>query len=207
LNASDAAFCISGTQGPDALPAAVAEIRNGIELATSSGHGHYSLGTALCLSEYNDEALDVLGKGAALRPRNPDIVAALGIARVQAGEYELGLSDIDRALALKPLSPAYMHCSAALGLLAIGRPEEALQHATVGRKRSPGYTACFLCSAYALSALGRATEAAAQITDLLDHSPKFTIQTPLVRFVLARNPETLGRHLEYLRAAGLPERD
>jgi hypothetical protein len=132
-------------------------------------------------------------------------VAALGIARIQAGQYELGLSAIDRALALKPLSPAYMHCSAALGLLAIGRPEEALQHATVGRKRASGYTLCFLCSAHALSALGRPTEAAAQITDLLDYSPKFTITTPAVRFALERSPETLARHLEYLRAAGLPE--
>jgi adenylate cyclase len=205
LNASDAAFCISGTLGPNALPAAIAEIRHGIELATASGHGHYSLGTALCLSGYNDEALKVLGRGATLRPHNPDIMAAFGFARMQAGQYELGLSDIDRAIALKPLSPAYMHTSAALGLLAIGRPEEALQHATAGRKQGPGFTGCFLCAAHALSALGRPTEAAAQIADLRDYSPKFTIQTPLVRFVLARNPETLARHLEYLRAAGLPE--
>ena len=107
LNASDAAFCISGTQGPDALPAAIADIRHGIELAIAPGHGHYSLGSALCLSGHNDEALDVLGRGAALRPRNPDIMAALGFARMQAGQYELGLSDIDHALALNPLSPAY----------------------------------------------------------------------------------------------------
>ena len=205
LNASDAAFCISSTLNSDALPAAVAEIRHGIELATASGRGHYSLGTALSLSGYNDEALEVLGRGAALRPHNADIIAVRGVARMQAGQYELGLSDVERAIAMKPLAPAYMHFSAALGLLAIGRPEEALQYATASRKRSPGFTGGFICAAHALSALNRPTEAEAQITDLLDYSPKFTMQTPLVRLVLARNPETLTRHLDYLSAAGLPE--
>ena len=159
----------------------------------------------LSLSGRNDEALTVLGRGATLRPHNVDIIVALGAARMQAGQFELGLSDIERAIALKPRSPAYVHSFAALGLLAIGHPKVALQHATEGRERGPGYTGCFLCTVHALSALGRPTEAAAQITDLLDYSPKFTIQTPLVRFALERNPETLARHLEYLRAAGLPE--
>ena len=207
LNASDAAFCISGALGIDALPAAIAEIRHGIELGTALGLGHYSLGTALSLSGCNDEALMVLGRGATLRPHNADIIVAFGAVRMQAGQFELGLSDIERAIALKPRSPSYMHSFAALGLLAIGHPKIALQHATVGRERGPGFTGCFLYAAHALSALGRPTEAAAQITDLLDYSPNFTIQTPLVRFVLERNPETLERHLEYLRAAGLPEKN
>jgi hypothetical protein len=80
-----------------------------------------------------------------------------------------------------------------------------LKHATIGRKRGPGYPPVYPIIAHALSALGRSDEAAARIVDLLDYSPKFTMQTPAVQVAFPRVPQIRARHLDYLRAAGLPE--
>lgn len=207
MNASDAAFCMSGVLRHDDLPAAIAQIRHGIALAPASSHGHYSIGTALCFAGSHDEALNVLGRGAALRPDNANILAAHGFALLHVGQYEAGLADMNRAIALHPAPSGYMHGGAAFGLLMLGQFEEALKYARLGRKRAPGFTGSFLCAAHALSALGQSDEAAAQIADLLDYSPKFSMQTPLVRSIVNRNPDILARHLDYLRAAGVPEAD
>jgi len=207
LNASDAGASISGELGPDALSPATTEIRRAIDVAQTSAHGHQSLGVALCFSGYWDEGLEVIERGAASRPGDTHILAFLGYAHMLVGRYESGLSHAKRAIALDPWAPPYFHGIAAYGLLALGRPDDALKHALVGTKQGRGHPASYLGAAYALSALGRAHEAAALITELLDRCPRFAVETPMVQVHFAHLPERRAHYLDHVRAAGLPERN
>lgn len=204
LTAADAGQTISGTVGPDALPAAISSIRHGIELDPSLARGHQALGYALFLTGQFDAALMAAERSLALGPGDAEVLAFLSIAQVGIGRYAAGLASIERAMALNPLFPGYYHGIAAVALYALDRFDEASRFATAAVERSPGYTGAYSVGAAADMALGREHAATARIAALLRHSPSYTMRSPRTAMTYARDPALRARFVQHLREAGMP---
>ena len=202
--AADAGMAISGTAGPEALPGAIGMIRRGIELDPLLSVGHQGLSWAQFASGQFDEALLAAERCVALGPGDALNLVFLGLARVGVGQYAAGLADIEQAMALNPVFPAYFHGTAALPLYALDRFEEASRNCTAATERCPGYTPGYVWGAAADTALGRRDAAAARVRALLRHAPWVTARVPVFAVAYARDPPLRARFVRHLREAGVP---
>src|SRR5262249_41371490 len=88
--------------------------------------------------------------------------------------------------------------------LAAGRYEEAIEWAERALAAQPGYRPGLLVKVVASAQLGRIDEARDWLGRVLELEPGLTIARVKASVPFFR-PETLARHVEGLRKAGLPE--
>lgn len=207
LNAADAGLTLSGLLDASALPAAVTEIRRGIELDLTLAIGHLVLSFALLLSGQHKEALRAAERSVALGPGDAENLVYLGYMLAENGRYSEGLPYIERAMALNPLGPGYYHIMAALAHFGLGNYEESLSQANATMDRSPGLPTGYAIGAAALAVLDRKAEAAALIAALRQRSPHFSVRTPVIQNGYGGDPKVKARYLAALREAGLPNGD
>jgi adenylate cyclase len=202
--ACDAGMAISGTVGPEALSGAIGTIRRGIELDPLLPVGHQGLSFAQFSSGPFDEALLAAERCVALGPGDALNLVLLGLPRAGVGQYAAALANIEQAMALNPVFPAFFHGTAAKPLYALGRFEEASRNFTAATERCPGYVPGYVWGAAADVALGRKEAAAARVRTLLRHAPWVTARVPVYAVAYTRDPPLRARFVRHLREAGVP---
>ena len=107
----------------------------------------------------------------ALNPLNTDALGILGLEIVHTGEFERGTAIVRRAMELNANHAGWMHFAPLWDHFHKGEYEQALECAN--RVDVPGLFWPYLVMASACGHLGRRTEAAAAVRDLLALDPEF----------------------------------
>ena len=162
-----------GFPGADAtsLDRALAAARRGVELDRAN---QFAM-VALAQTHFFRQDLAAFGPAAeramALNPLNTDALGILGLEIVHTGEFERGTEIVRRAMELNPNHAGWMHFAPLWDYFHKGEYEQAL--ACANRVDVPGLFWPFLVMASACGHLGRRTEAAAAVRDLLALDPEF----------------------------------
>ncbi len=164
------AFGFPGDDGKS-LDRALAAARRGVEL----GRTNQFAMVALAQTHFFRQDLAAFGPAAeramALNPLNTDALGILGLEIVYTGKFEGGTAIVRRAMELNPNHAGWMHFAPLWDHFHKGEYEEALE--CVNRVDVPGLFWPFLVMASACGYLGRRTEAAAAVRDLLALDPEF----------------------------------
>ena len=116
------------------------------------------------------EAVALLSKVVAKRPRESRALHVLGIAHALSGQHREAENYLHQAKTLKPQSAQILTDLAAL-YTTMKRDREALPLLETARRREPGFTLAQFYSGVALSNLGRNSEALAIFTQLSAADP------------------------------------
>jgi TolB-like protein len=164
------AFGFPGDDGKS-LDRALAAARRGVELDRAN---QFAM-VALAQTHFFRQDLAAFGPAAeramALNPLNTDALGILGLEIVHTGEFERGTAIVRRAMGLNPNHAGWMHFAPLWDHFHKGEYENALECAN--RVDVPGLFWPFLVMASACGHLGRRTEAAAAVRDLLALDPEF----------------------------------
>jgi TolB-like protein/class 3 adenylate cyclase len=161
-----------GFQGDaTSLDRALAAARRGVELDRAN---QFAL-VALAQVHFFRQDLAAFGPAAeramALNPLNTDALGILGLQIVHTGEFERGTAIVRRAMELNPNHAGWMHFAPLWQHFHKGEYEQALECAN--RVDVPGLFWPYLVMASACGHLGRRSEAAAAVRDLLALDPEF----------------------------------
>jgi TolB-like protein len=162
-----------GFPGDDdtSLDRALAAARRGVELDRAN---QFAM-VALAQTHFFRQDLAAFGPAAeramALNPLNTDALGILGLQIVHTGEFERGTAIVRRAMELNANHAGWMHFANLWNHFHKGEYEQALECAN--RVDMPGLFWPFLVMASACGHLGRRTEAAAAVRDLLALDPEF----------------------------------
>src|SRR5256886_1417132 len=155
------------------LDRALAAARRGVELDRAN---QFAM-VALAQTHFFRQDLAAFGPAAeramALNPLNTDALGILGLQIVHTGEFERGTAIVRRAMDLNANHAGWMHFAPLWDHFHKGEYEQALECAN--RVDVPGLFWPFLVMASACGHLGRRTEAAAAVRDLLALDPEFTV--------------------------------
>jgi serine/threonine-protein kinase len=157
--------------GATSLDRALAAARRGVELDRAN---QFAM-VALAQTHFFRQDLAAFGPAAeramALNPLNTDALGILGLQIVHTGEFERGSAIVRRAMELNPNHAGWMHFAPLWDHFHRGEYEQALECAN--RVDVPGLFWPYLVMASACGHLGRRTEAAAAVRDLLTLDPEF----------------------------------
>src|SRR6059058_2640520 len=161
-----------GFQGDaTSLDRALAAARRGVELDRAN---QFAM-VALAQTHFFRQDLAAFGPAAeramALNSLNTDAVGILGLQIVHTGEFERGTAIVRRAMELNANHAGWMHFARLWDHFHKGEYEQALECAN--RVDMPGLFWPYLVMASACGHLGRRTEAAAAVRDLLALDPEF----------------------------------
>jgi len=129
-----------------------------------------------------------------------------GLSSVSLGQHEAALEQIAKAIRLSPLDPETYRSEGvmSMALLMLGRYDEALKWSTRSYSRQSNWMPALRVSAAANAYLGNTDEAQKFIARICQHDPGLGIAR-LKTSLIYRRPEDIGRFVEGLRLAGLPE--
>src|SRR6059058_6017405 len=155
----------------NSLDRALAAARRAVEIDRSN---QFAM-VALAQTHFFRQDLAAFGPAAeramALNPLNTDALGILGLQIVHTGEFERGTAIVRRAMELNANHAGWMHFAPLWDHFHKGEYEQALECAN--RVDVPGLFWPFLVMASACGHLGRRTEAAAAVRDLLALDPEF----------------------------------
>jgi TolB-like protein len=164
------AFGFPGDDGKS-LDRALVAARRGVELDRAN---QFAM-VALAQTHFFRQDLAGFGPAAeramALNPLNTDALGILGLQIVHTGEFERGTAIVRRAMELNANHAGWMHFAPLWDHFHKGEYEQALECAN--RVDVPGLFWPYLVMASACGHLGRRTEAAAAVRDLLALDPEF----------------------------------
>jgi TolB-like protein len=153
------------------LDRALAAARRGVELDRAN---QFAM-VALAQTHFFRQDLAAFGPAAeramALNPLNTDALGILGLEIVHTGEFERGTAIVRHAMELNANHAGWMHFAPLWDHFHKGEYEQALECAN--RVDVPGLFWPYLVMASACGHLGRRTEAAAAVRDLLALDPEF----------------------------------
>jgi TolB-like protein len=188
------------------LQAAYQGGRTAVQLDERDCLCHCVLGRAHTLQRRYEEGIAALEHTIELNPSFAQGYFALAFALVWAGREDEAVALSERAVELSPRDPhlwSFHHVRA----MAHFSLEELESAAHFARKATRLPNATHFPQATLLSALGllgRAAEAEATLTEILERQPAFTLSAARSAFFFANDPY-LERFLEGLRRAGLPD--
>jgi TolB-like protein/Tfp pilus assembly protein PilF len=188
------------------LEKARVEALKAIEADRNDYWGYGVLGGAELWMGHHERAQSALERAVALGPNSADMRALEALMLNFVGRPEEGLADIKLAVRLNPNHPDWYMAIWARSLYLLGRHAEAvaaLQRLVGSRTEAlPIPSLLLIIANYA--AIGRLNEARDFVPALLQISPNFTL-AHVPKFAPFRKKESLGRFLDLLRQAGLPE--
>ncbi|MBK1657295.1 BTAD domain-containing putative transcriptional regulator [Paracraurococcus ruber] len=176
------------------------------EAASGMSEAERLASRAIALDPLDAQALTILGHvhaflhhrvedAAALHRRalalNPNLAMAwvfLGMAESYLGEHAAALRRHDRYRELAPCHPHafFFDAARAIPLLLLGRHAAAAEVCSAAIALQPGFSFPYKVRLAALGHLGRAAEATAALTRLLEIEPDFTVAQALARTPLRR---------------------
>lgn len=196
---------LTGTMGPDDLPDVIARMRHAVDLDPNSSEGYRILSQALGRSGDTEGAVQAALRSVQLAPSNADNLNSLGVAQIRAGRYAEALRNIETALDLNPLGPAWYQVYKAQAFYALDRAADSLGPANACAVQASRWVFCYLIKAAALSALGRQDEARASVAALLALNPRYDIAIAIKLTPFPADARVTARYVADLRRAGLPD--
>lgn len=156
----------SGPRRPERLASAIAHLEHARELDPRLSASH--LGLAFLL-QYVGRHADAVAAGRRcleLAPSDAECRMFLALALVFTGQTDEAAVLADRAMALSPLAPGYMHTQHGVALWGAGRLDEALQAQQRCLQQTPQFVVCRIRRMLTLAELGRTDEALAELATL-----------------------------------------
>lgn len=203
LIAADAVGSISGRFKLDDLPTAIARVRTGIKLDPTLALGYQALSMALSLNGELDDALIAAERAVVLGPGDADNLNFLSRIQLLVGRYDAALSNVKRAIELNPRAPPFYFAQHVRALYALDHFDEASIAARAAVLAFPGNTGAVLVGAAADVARGALGQAKAAIASVLERDPSFTLCSPQLAPLFARDPQRRLLLLDRLRSAGV----
>jgi TolB-like protein/Flp pilus assembly protein TadD len=162
-----------GFPGNDAtsLDRALVAARRAVELDRSNQFAMVALAQTHFFRQDLAAFTPAAERAMALNPLNTDALGILGLEIVHTGEFERGTAIVRRAMELNANHAGWMHFAPLWNHFHNGEYEQALECAN--RVDVPGLFWPYLVMASACGHLGRRTEAAAAVRDLLALDPEF----------------------------------
>ena len=161
---------------------------------------HWALGETAFHSCQIERALAHLDKALALNPNDADVLIVSGYVHCAVGDPELGFRQIAMAMERNPSNPTWYNWLLGICLCLHGRHHDALQELD---RYVPPNPNVMKWRAFALTKLGRADEARAQIADLLAVVPEIRLSTLAAHAVEIRRIR--DDFLATMRHAGIPD--
>jgi TolB-like protein/class 3 adenylate cyclase/Flp pilus assembly protein TadD len=188
------------------LGEADAMARQAVDLDPRDAEAQTVLGMVALFLRRFDESQRRLETALALNPNLAFAHMLGGGYYALAGESQIARQTLQTALRLSPRDPANHWVFAFLGLAAFaaGDDDGAAEWARQAIHLYPAFPVAHRLLAASLSALGQADKAKAALAGLLAVAPGATIANTRAG-VPWKQPEVMGRYLDALRRAGLPE--
>jgi TolB-like protein/tetratricopeptide (TPR) repeat protein len=180
--------------------------RQAVELgkddAVALARGGYALG--FLIGEF-DSGMAFIDRALRLTPNLATTWVLSGLLRNYAGEPEIAIQHLARAMRLSPLDPSLYHMQAGTGLahFLAGRFDDACHWAEGALREEPNHVPACAVAAAAHALAGRLEQARQAMAHLRQvHS---RLRVSLFTALLFRRPEHLALWQNGLRKAGLPE--
>jgi len=183
-----------------ALRQAKRRAREAVALDDLNPRGHAALGYVHFFTGNPELAVAEYERALRINPNDPDIMAEYADVLNYTGRPDLAARFIEQAKRLNPRVPDWYLWYQGDILFSLERYEEAI--ATLERMRDPSQGRRLLAASCAL--LGREAEARAHAAEVLRTIPGFTIASWAAKLP-PQDPAILGRLVEGLRRAGLPD--
>ena len=150
-------------------------------------------------------AMDLFDQALAINPNCALAWARSGTTLAYLGQGEAALERVRNAMRLSPLDPLafYFHTTSGMASLVLGRHDEAIAWFSRARTRNPRYRAPMRMLIAAHSLCGNSQEAVELAKAFMLEEPNFRISA-FASWYPMQMPH-LGKVLEGLRAAGLPD--
>jgi TolB-like protein/DNA-binding SARP family transcriptional activator len=156
---------------------------------------HWALGRAMWLKERKDEAMRELQGAIDLSPNFALGHYTLAWFHCQSGDPEAAISGADHARALSPWDPMLfaMLASRAMGLVRLGRHEEAADWAVRSAARPTAHVHVQAIAMYCLALAGRTTEAKNAAAAIRRTQPDYGVDDFLQAFLMDTDGEGMMR--------------
>jgi tetratricopeptide (TPR) repeat protein len=151
----------------------------------------------------HDTAASVIDRALTLNPSSAHAWMASGMISNFQNQPDRAIEALERAMRLSPLDPWGGRAFASvmsLAHLTAGRYEEAIRWADRALAAQPDYRPALRVKTICYAYLGHIDEARECLSRVLELEPGLTVAR-----IKASAPRFIARHLEALRAAGLPE--
>jgi Flp pilus assembly protein TadD len=162
------------------------------------------MGLVDMFSRRYDNAIRRLERAIDLNPNLANAYGGLGQALALAGEYDMAVTQINKAVHLSPHDPFMVYWFGYLGLAAFAeeRYEDACEWGLKVVQENPRFPGGHRLLASSYGQLGRMKEAAIELKELLLLMPG-TTSNDVRRQVPFKKPSDMDRYIEGLHKAGL----
>jgi len=175
-----------------------------IECDKTDFWGYTALSLAELFSKNHDRALNVINDAVKLSPNNADARAVRAIILNFAGEPEEALEEALLAIRHNPNHPYWYLIGPGRALFMLKRYQEAIPHLEKLVNAGEDIATWRSLSAATYMALGRETEARAEMARVIELMPDLTI-AKILSLVPMKDQEVENRYAGFLREAGLPD--
>jgi len=160
---------------PESMNRALQAARKGVRLAPRNYHNHWLLSRVYYFMGKREQFLAEAEKALALNSSDGTTLGLIGTYIACAGDWQRGLEMLEKAKLLNPNFPAYYHLITATGHYVEGAYGKALEELLKADLSSFPLYLYTLIACHA--ALGRSTDAAANIEELRQLLPDVTLAT------------------------------
>ncbi len=177
-------------------------VRMALAIDADDGDAHMVRALQLLSRGRHDEAVAEIRRAIDLAPGSADVAAFASFLLSFSGLPREGLAQVEKAMRLSPICPAWYLGDLGFAHRLLGDFEEAIRAFQEYGARSPGFGHIDLVIVY--GDLGRADDARAEASRLLAARPEFKVST-WRRTQLYKDSNRLDADVRALLAAGLPE--
>jgi adenylate cyclase len=188
---------------PESLNRAAKLARKALDLDELCADAHALLGYYHLLAQAHDQAIAAGERSVALNPNHADNAANLACSYAVSGRPAEAIAQMQRAIRLSPIYPAWYLNILGFGHYQCGQYDEAEKVLTLALQREPSYADCRLILAGVHHARGRVDEARREAQEVMRHSPNFRLRDFEARLAIVKDRAMLARFLDMLRQLGL----
>ncbi|WP_413717622.1 winged helix-turn-helix domain-containing protein [Silicimonas sp. MF1-12-2] len=166
----------------------------------------YAAHTVAYLDKGAEIGLVAIRRAKSLNPNSVTVLCSSGWIHAYLGQFEIALSDVERALRLNPLDPSHGFARSALGpiMLGLGRTNEAIAMLEDSYHEAPTYGSTVFSLVCGYWRSGRLEDAKRMARELLkinsDLTLRYTLDTTPFKY-----PPILKLFSDALPACGIPE--
>jgi len=179
-------------------------VEKALALSDSDFMAHCLLGMIYLYKRQHEEAIKEGERGIELNPNGADAHVVLGFILIFSDEIELAIKLLERAFRLNPIPRPDYYDLLALAYLNIGQYEKAIELCEKALSGNPDLLTPHFTLAASYSSFNRTEEAHKAVEKVLRIDPGFSLKQH-ANTLPYKNQEKLGKFINALRKAGLPE--
>lgn len=190
------------TPDPKALERAFQAAQKAMTLDDSLSAAHQIASIVYLWQRRYEQAFVEAERAVAANPNEATAYWTKGFVLNFIQKYQEALQAVETAIRLNPHSPPYYLLELGKAYRFLGQPEKAIIAQKAALARNPTFLPARLQLAGVYSELGQEKEAEAEVTQIMQLSPNFSLATHQ-QSVPYKEPSVLERYIDSLRKAGL----